>query len=396
VVTATAASHSEIEVAWPVVEHALVYRVEHRKSPSSTWLLLVETCDPTARATGLDANATYNFRVRASNTSGTSGWSTIVSATTFEFQAPPEPPDAPSQVTAFAFFSTQATVGWQAVTGALSYVVARAVDGSDTWTQLGTPTSAGWVDSTVEAGVSYRFRVQSVNQHGSSAWTVSPPVTVPTEDQQPPVTLIPGNRLTLAQQDFEVSTFGWVARTTVDSFGQVTSDSFRGSACLGLRTMAAMGDFQTVTHPTCSPGDRMRVTGQVKALDAPATVYAIFQFINQAGDSVRDEIRTLQRALVGMWAPFDSEAFDEVVAPLSATHCRIVLGVGDANAGNRHRFDHIAVFGTAGTPPGPEAPVVSAGPNIHAQAGTTVRTQSPVTRPGPGDTSGTVTWEVIE
>jgi hypothetical protein len=68
-------------------------------------------------------------------------------------------------------------VSWGLVAGATGYSVQRSIDGS-TWTTVGAPTPAQFLDTTVLIGVSYFYQVASVNSSGTSSYSPSYPVSI--------------------------------------------------------------------------------------------------------------------------------------------------------------------------------------------------------------------------
>jgi len=90
---------------------------------------------------------------------------------------PPGPPGTPtpSNVT-----SSSLTLNWAASSGTVTnYLVERATGAtSNTFTQIGTPTSTTFNDSGLAANTTYRYRVRATNSAGTSAY--SGIVNVPT------------------------------------------------------------------------------------------------------------------------------------------------------------------------------------------------------------------------
>ena len=129
------------------------------------------------------AKTTYQFRVRAYNGAGNSGYSNALSVTTPE---QPLPPPAPSSVGAQDGKDGTATVSWTAATSsATSFEVRREkwdtrklVWGSATTAATVPSSTLSLVDST-GAG-QYRYSVRAVNAGGASGYTGPAQVTVTT------------------------------------------------------------------------------------------------------------------------------------------------------------------------------------------------------------------------
>jgi hypothetical protein len=135
---ASAASSSAINLSWSDnSSNETGFEVQYKASSSSTWLALVTTGadDESHQATGLLASTSYDFRVRATNASGSSAWSNLASATT---QA------APSQGTNLATSGTISAFSAEQV----GNEAAKAIDGiegddNNRWSASGYPQ---WIE----------------------------------------------------------------------------------------------------------------------------------------------------------------------------------------------------------------------------------------------------------
>ena len=81
-VTATAVSSSSINISWNASSGATSYTVYRSTSSNGTYSSVGTTSSTSFTNTGLSANTTYYYKVTASNSYGTSGYSATVSATT--------------------------------------------------------------------------------------------------------------------------------------------------------------------------------------------------------------------------------------------------------------------------------------------------------------------------
>ncbi|MFN0098938.1 MAG: fibronectin type III domain-containing protein [Gemmatimonadaceae bacterium] len=114
------------------------------------------------------ATTTYRYRIRAFNAVGNSDYSSIVRVTTAV-------PDAPAAVTAAALSTTRVRVNWNdASDNETAFIVERCTGaacvgftGLDTLTGTLADTLSV-IDSTVSAGLTYRYRVRATNALGSS------------------------------------------------------------------------------------------------------------------------------------------------------------------------------------------------------------------------------------
>jgi titin len=136
--------------------------------------------------TGLTPNATYYYRVRATNTGGDSAPSSTVSVTTL-----PNPPGAPTGLTGSLQvvadpYSLQVNLNWvDGSNNETGFKIERSADGT-TYGQItivGTGVQA-YADTTVSPDATYSYRVTATNAGGDSApsnvVTVSTPPAAPT------------------------------------------------------------------------------------------------------------------------------------------------------------------------------------------------------------------------
>jgi len=144
------------------------YRVEYKRSNVATYTVATASSSPYV-LTGLTAASAYNFRVSATNVTGTSAATAVLNAST---TAVPAAPTAPRTLVAATTYSNALALSWTAPAtpgGTItSYEVQRNI--AATWTSLAT--LAGTVTTYVATGLtpstSYQFRVIASNATGSS------------------------------------------------------------------------------------------------------------------------------------------------------------------------------------------------------------------------------------
>ena len=173
--TATAASASQINLAWTAsTDNVGVtgYLVERCSGAGCTNFAQIGTPTSTSFSdTGLTANTSYSYRVRATDAAGNlSGYSNTASATTTSGQDT-TPPTAPSYLTATAASASQINLSWTASTdnvGVTGYLVERCSGaGCTNFAQIGTPTSTSFSDTGLTAGTSYSYRVRATDAAGN-------------------------------------------------------------------------------------------------------------------------------------------------------------------------------------------------------------------------------------
>ena len=119
--------------------------------------------------TGLSGNTTYYWRVNATNTGGTSGWSGIYSFTTGVGSAPSAPILA-SPLSGSTNVSRSPTLSWNAAAGASTYTVQVSTNSNFTTFIYNTAgiSSTSTTVSGLGSRVTYYWRVVAVNGVGSA------------------------------------------------------------------------------------------------------------------------------------------------------------------------------------------------------------------------------------
>ncbi len=160
------------------------YVLQYAVTGTAAWETHPDEGSGTSRSvTGLTNGTTYDFRVRAVNSVGTSEYSAVETATPVAAATRPDPPGAPSVTPGNA----SATVTWSApddggsaITG---YVLQYAPLGTEDWEvhpDQGTGTSRSVTG--LDNGVAYNFRVAAVNAVGQgdfSGLTATTPLGSP-------------------------------------------------------------------------------------------------------------------------------------------------------------------------------------------------------------------------
>lgn len=188
---ALALSPTAMHLTW--VDRSLVpvsFALERRTLPDGDWTAVATVPPPASGATpeftddGLSAQTAYAWRVRASHPNGDSAWSAEATATTLT----PGVPAAPTDLVAMGVAPDAVQLLWTAPTGSVTGFRVERHDGQ-TWTlaaALEGADHAGYLDGGRVAGATYAYRVASVNNQGTSAWsnlaaTSTPPSLRPFE-----------------------------------------------------------------------------------------------------------------------------------------------------------------------------------------------------------------------
>lgn len=163
---------NQVAISWSAVSSATSYNVYYATTSGVTTTNGTKIANATSPAvqTGLATGTAYYYIVTAVNSVGESAASTQVAATTLAAVPAPTAPAAPTAVTAVGG-ANQATISWQAVSGAASYNVYWSTTTGVTKTN-GTKVagvSSPYVKSGLSAGTTYYFIVTANNSVGESA-----------------------------------------------------------------------------------------------------------------------------------------------------------------------------------------------------------------------------------
>jgi hypothetical protein len=173
---ATAASVTP-NLQWNASSGATSYQAQVSTASGFSSIIFDQSGISTTNVTAspaLNSNTTYYWRVNASNSSGTSGWSTVRSFTTAA--APTTPPSAPTlsaPVNNATGISTTVTLQWEPATGATSYQ-AQVSTASSFSTTVSNQSNILYTQVTVlslNTNTTYYWRVNASNSAGTSDWS---------------------------------------------------------------------------------------------------------------------------------------------------------------------------------------------------------------------------------
>jgi subtilisin family serine protease len=163
-------------LSWAASTGATSYAVQVSTSSSFTTTAYSASglTTTSTSATGLATSTTYYWRVNATNSAGTSDWSTVYSFTTAASSgSAPAAPTLSSPANGATGVSTSPTLSWSASTGATSYRV--QVSTSSTFSTLTRDVSGITTTSTTVTGLSrytrFYWRVNATNAYGTSSWS---------------------------------------------------------------------------------------------------------------------------------------------------------------------------------------------------------------------------------
>jgi hypothetical protein len=167
---ATAASATQVNVTWAAStgSAAITYLVERCQGSGCSSFAQIGTSAATAfNDTGLTAATSYSYRVRAQNGAGTSGYSTVASATTLASLS------APANLTATAASNAQINLTWNASTSPnVTYLLERCQGaGCAGFAQIAAVAGTSYNDTGLSAATSYSYRVRAQDGSGQSGYS---------------------------------------------------------------------------------------------------------------------------------------------------------------------------------------------------------------------------------
>ena len=188
-------AHQSVTVNWSAAANASFYTVYRSTLVNngggvSNVLGTIVLANNVTGTTYTDISPTdgsiYSYSVTATGPGGTSGVS--VQATAVPLPAPPA--TAPGSLTGI-FSGTSVMLNWNAVPGAVGYVVTRSTSPSGPFNLVMSVTETTYTDSGLNPALTYYYQVTAMNAAGTSpnaSVTVVPPPSAPVS-----LSAIPGN-----------------------------------------------------------------------------------------------------------------------------------------------------------------------------------------------------------
>lgn len=165
---ATPLSTSEIYMTWYTVPNATTYNVYRTTADSGIYTVVASVTNPYYSDENVSTGTTYYYKVQAADSRGTGPYSSVVAGTALLGSSALA---IPTNVVATSLNSSQLLLTWNSVNNATYYNVYRSTSYSGTYTNVATVTIPYYTDSSLSPGMTYYYKVQSVNSTGSSAYS---------------------------------------------------------------------------------------------------------------------------------------------------------------------------------------------------------------------------------
>src|SRR5436190_1551771 len=177
-------------MSWSASSGATSYGIGVLYMQTNTLVVDAFTSSTSELASGLTAGRTYRWNVAATNSSGTSAYTTPLYFTTPSGPVIPATPTNPSPGSTTSpgptTSSTTVTMSWSASSGATSYGIGVREMVTNTLV-LGTfPSPYTTLFRSLTAGRTYRWNVAATNSSGTSAYTTPLYFTTPSGPAIPP------------------------------------------------------------------------------------------------------------------------------------------------------------------------------------------------------------------
>jgi hypothetical protein len=243
----TTVSTTQLKLAWTDnSSNETGFKIE--RSPDNVTFTEIDTVTTnvvTYDNTGLTAGTTYYYRVRATNSSGDSSYSSVASGTTTSAGSPPT---APSALAVGTITATSIKLSWtDNSNNETGFKIERSTDNL-TFTEIATTTvnTATYTNSGLTGSTLYYFRVRAYNGGGNSSYTsVVSGTTLAGPTPTPTPTPLPGPKPPPRGTYITSTGFVTTANTPAGSVGT----SIDNDNCDGVRYTAKWSDIEQQAFP---------------------------------------------------------------------------------------------------------------------------------------------------
>ncbi|MDD5194775.1 MAG: fibronectin type III domain-containing protein [Candidatus Omnitrophica bacterium] len=183
--TATTVTSTQINLAWiDKANNEAGFKIERAVAGANyTQIGTVAANITVYNNTGLNANTTYDYKVRAYNNAGNSTYSNTASASTAQVF-----PQAPSNLQATAVSSSQINLNWQDNSNnEAGFKIERSLSSSSGFSQIASVSNISSYSNTgLNASTTYYYKVLAYNGGGNSAYSNLANATTSSVANSPP------------------------------------------------------------------------------------------------------------------------------------------------------------------------------------------------------------------
>ncbi len=286
---------------------------------------IASTSATTFTDSGLAGFSTYNYRVRAQDSTGATGpYSSVVTVNT-----PGSLPTAPGNLAAAADRQGPMDLSWTASTSSLGiadYIVQRCQGvGCTTFAQIGTSTGTTYIDSAVSASTTYSYRVQAVDNGGNLS-PFSNIATNTTVGNQPPTA--PSNLTATAVGNSQIN-LSWTASTSSIGLANYVVQRCQGAGCTNFVQIAT--PTGTTYSDTGLPAGSSS-SYQVEAIDIEGNVSPFSNVATATTGSGSTTISYVQGNYANPQSPQTSVSVTFTAAQAAGDLSVVVVGWNDSTA----------------------------------------------------------------
>ncbi|MFN8238143.1 MAG: GEVED domain-containing protein [Chitinophagales bacterium] len=213
-------------VSWTAVSGATSYTLQYKTSAATTWTTVSGITTTSRALTGLAASTTYNYKVSATCSSGTSAYSAASSFTTSGTTSC----GVPAGLAASSITSSGATVSWTAVSGATSYTLQYKTSAATTWTTVSGITTTSRALTGLTASTTYNYKVSATCSSGTSAYSTAASFTTTAS-----------STVTYCAANGSNRTYEWIDLIKIGSINRTSAAESGGYVNTGLSTNLVIG-----------------------------------------------------------------------------------------------------------------------------------------------------------
>ncbi len=274
--TATAASATQINLAWTAGSGQSAFTVERSTDSGVTWTVLTAAVAANATSysdTTASEETTYTYRVKATNAAGNSGYATSSAVTSL--------PAAPSGLGAVASAPDQVNLSWtNNSTRATGFKVERS-DNGGAYVQVGTVAAnvTTFTDPTVSEASSYAYRVRANDGGRNSVYSnAAAVVSLPLAPDTLVASPVSTTAINLAWNDNSTGATAYRVERSVDggtTFTEIATLNAGNANSYHDTGLSEGTDYQYRVRAVNSAGGFSDYTPSADAVTLPATPTAL-------------------------------------------------------------------------------------------------------------------------